>query len=313
MEARPDSPPPEPVRKSALPFFAVALALYALPGAAAQASSAVLGLAWSEVFAFLLPAAVFAAGSNLRPATFLLLARRPSAAQVVLGLLCGAAGFVAAGSLMALTALLLPQSWLEAFDLGRLFKGPLLERVSLGVLASTLAPLCEEAAFRGYVQNALLSRLRPGAAIAASSFLFAAMHLDPVRFVAVFALGLLFGWLAWRSGSLWPSVAAHAANNGIASLLTVSGLAELGPETANPRAALLTLVIAGFPLLLLASAYRFATQRPPPVEEAMVRRDPADVSASFRPGRIPPPLAAAAALGIALLALIEALGRGPKP
>ncbi len=308
-----DTPPRPPVRKSALLFFAVALVLYALPGSMAQASSPVLGLAWSEVFAFLLPAAIIAAGSNLRPAAFLLLARRPTAAQVVLGLLCGVASFLVAGALMALSTLLLPSSWLETFDLGRLFRGPPLQRVSLGLLASTLAPFCEEAAFRGYVQTALLARLRPGAAIAASALLFATTHLDPVRFVPVFALGLLFGWLAWRSGSLWPAVAAHAANNGIASALTVSRLADLTPEKADPKAALVTLVVGAVPLLLLAGAYRTATPVPPRVEEATVLRDPTDPSADFRPNRIPPLLAAAAAIGGALLVLIGAVGRGARP
>ncbi len=312
MDATPPEHPP-PARASAWPFFALALVLYTLPGAAAQRWNPVLGLAWSEIFVFLLPAAIFAAGSNLRPAAFLLLAQRPTPAQALLGLLCGAAGFFVAGSLMAFTAPLFPQSWLEAFDLARLFQGPPVERVSLGLLASTLAPLCEEAAFRGFVQNALLARLRPAGAIVASAFLFAAMHLDPVRFVAVFALGLLFGWLTWRSGSIWPAVAAHVANNGIASLLAVAGQAELSPDAAAPGTALYTLAIGAVPLLLLASAYRWATPRPPPVEAVMVRRDPADVSTGFRAGRIPTPLAAAAAVGIALLGLIEAFGRGPKP
>ncbi len=314
MDATPsETQPPQPVRKSALLFFAVALLLYALPGQIAQASSVVLGLAWSEVFAFLLPAAIFAAGSNLRPAAFLLLARRPTVAQVLLGFLCGVASFLVAGALMALSALLLPRGWLEAFDLTRLFQGPPIKRASLGVLASTLAPFCEEAAFRGYVQSALLSRFRPRAAIVASAFLFATMHLDPVRFVAVFALGLLFGWLAWRSGSLWPAVAAHAANNGIAAALTASGMAELASEPVDPKAALFTLVVSSVPLLLLASAYRSATPAPPPVESAIVRRDPSDGSATFRASRIPPHLAAAAAIGGVLLVLIGALGRGAKP
>jgi hypothetical protein len=52
-----------------------------------------------------------------------------------------------------------------------------------------------------------------------TAFVFSAFHLDPVGLAARFELGLLFGLLAWRSGSLWPAMAAHGANNLISSLL----------------------------------------------------------------------------------------------
>ncbi|MBU6429654.1 MAG: CPBP family intramembrane metalloprotease, partial [Cyanobacteria bacterium REEB65] len=38
-------------------------------------------------------------------------------------------------------------------------------------------------------------------------------------------LGTFLAWLAWRSGSLLPGMAAHAANNALA-LLQVNGLPE---------------------------------------------------------------------------------------
>lgn len=301
-------PPPAPARKSALGFFAATLLLHAFPGAGAQALRPGLGLAWSEVFAFLLPAAAAAAGGNLRPGPFLLLSRRPTLAQVVLGLACGATGFVAATGLMALTASLLPESWVEAFDITHLFQGPPGSRMAIAASAAVLAPLCEEAAFRGYVQSALLTRLGPAAAIAGSALLFAAMHLDPVRFPAVLALGLLFGWLAWRAGSLWPAVVAHAANNGIAAALALGGVAEAGAEGPDRRAALAMLGAGAMLLLPVALAYRSVTPRPPPPGEAIVRRDPSDPSIRFRLGRVPQAYLAATALGLALLLAIAALG-----
>jgi uncharacterized protein len=311
VEAPPDPtgvPPPRPARKSALGFFAATLLLYALPGAGAQSLRPALGLAWSEVFAFLLPAAAAAAGSNLRPGPFLLLSRRPTGAQVALGLACGAAGFPAATGLMALTASLLPASWVEAFDITHLFRGPPGARMAIAAAAAVLAPLCEEAAFRGYVQSALLTRFGPAAAIASSALLFAAMHLDPVRFPAVLALGLLFGWLAWRAGSLWPAVAAHAANNGIAAALALGGVAEAGAERPDPRAALAMLAVGALVLAPAALAYRSATPKPPPPAEAMALRDPSDPSVRFRFRRVPQPYLAAVALGFALLLALAALG-----
>ncbi len=304
----PTGTPPATARKSALGFFAATLVLHALPGASLQALRPALGLAWSEVFAFLLPAAAAAAGGNLKAGRFLLLSRRPTAAQLGLGLACGATGFVAATGLMALTASLLPESWVQAFDLTHLFQGTPAERLGIAAAASLLAPLCEEAAFRGYVQSALLTRRGPAAAIGGSAFLFAAMHLDPVRFPAVLALGLLFGWLAWRAGSLWPAVAAHAANNGIAAALTMAGAAGARAEQPDRRAALAMLGLGALILLPTVLAYRGATPRPPPPEEAIALRDPSDPTTRFRLGRVPQVYLAATALGLALLLAIATLG-----
>ena len=51
---------------------------------------------------------------------------------------------------------------------------------------------------------------------AVSSLLFAAAHAEPAHVVLVLPLGLWFGFLRWRSGSLWPSLVAHIVNNGMA-------------------------------------------------------------------------------------------------
>jgi hypothetical protein len=220
---------------------------------------------------------------------------------VVLGLLCGAAAFPVANGLMALASAALPESWVRQFDLSRLFQGPILERAGIALVASLLAPLCEEAAFRGYVQSALFTRRRPGAAIVLSALLFALMHLDPVRFPAVLALGAFFGWLAWRAGSLWPAVAAHAANNGIGSALVL--LVGVEPDLGAPVVGqALFLVAAGAGVLaLFAALYRRATPAPPASEALGVRLDPADPSVRFRWFKVPPSPLALGALGLALL------------
>ncbi len=287
--------------KGVLGFFAVVMLLYAVPGAGAQSLSAPLGLAWTQLFVFLLPAWAAAAGSNLRPRDFLLLARRPTAGQVVLGLLCGAAAFPVANGLMALSSAVLPESWVREFDLSRLFQGPPLERVGIALAASLLAPLCEEAAFRGYVQGALLTRRRPRAAVGLGAFLFAAMHLDPVRFPAVLVLGALFGWLAWRAGSLWPAVAGHAANNGIGSLLVLATEVEPVPAAPEVRQALLLAAAGAGVLALFAALYRSATPAPPASQALVVRLDPADPSTRFRWFKVPPSLLGLGALGLVLL------------
>ena len=310
-EIRPPAPPapPPPPRKNGLAFFAIVLALYGVLGTLAQVASPLLGLAWSEVFALLLPAFVAAAGSNLNPTRALLLSRKPSARTVALALLIGAAGFLAAGAIMELTSIALPARWLQIFDISKLFERPPLERAALSVAAATVAPFCEEVAFRGWLLTALRTRCRTGAAIVLSASLFAVMHLDPVRFSALVALGVLYAWMTWRSGSVWPAVLAHATNNGLGIALASSDAADLGatrPPTAQlVGAAIFTLALAGGVLSLLAMAYRRAAPAPPPVGDALVRRDPTEESTAFHFGRVPAgQLAAIGAAGFSLAALL---------
>jgi len=289
--------------------FAASLLLYLVPGIVAQRASPAAGLAWTEIFAFLVPAAAATTGSNLRPIPFLRLSRVPTAAQALLGLLLGVAGFVVAGALHGLLSALFPEAWVRAFDVTRLFDGPPWRRLTLTILASLLAPLCEEVAFRGYVQGALLTRLAPGRAIALSSLLFAAMHLDPVRFLPVLGLGVLYGWITWRSGSLWPAVAAHVANNGIASLLALSSAGD-APERIDPLWAAAAMIAGGAVVALLATVYRGATPRPPPPAESLVLRDARDPSIGFRWSRLPPAFGLLAMLGAGALLAIGLLARG---
>lgn len=317
MEATPDERPPAAPpagSKSALAFFAALLGLF--PAALlAQWASPVVGLAATQLFAFLMPAVVATVGSNLRIGPYLKL-RAPGIVPVVLGSLAGGAAYLVAGAVMTLTQRLLPQSWVKLFDVARIFEGPPWERAALAVLAVAIAPVCEEIAFRGYLQSTLSLRRRPAVAVLAGAVLFATLHLDPVRFPALVVLGSLFGWLTWRAGSIWPAVAAHAANNGIAMLLLLS----LGPvEPASPPVAAVAAML-GFgaaSLAALAVVYRAVTPRPPPASDATVLRDPTSPSIAWHPARIPRPLLRAALGGVAILlvlavaGLAAAVSRGP--
>jgi membrane protease YdiL (CAAX protease family) len=304
QEPGPPPAPPSPPRASAGGFFAAVLLLYLLPGALAQGKHLGAGLAWTQLFAFLLPAAAAAAGANLRPGAFLLLARRPSFAQVGLGLLAGVAGFAAAGSLVALWSHLLPPAWLEAYDIGRLFEGTPVRRAAMVELTALLAPVCEEIAFRGYLQSALRLRLPDRATLGLGAALFAAMHLNPVSLPGLLLLGLLFGWLALRAGSIWPAVAAHLANNGISSVLAATGLADGAPAAPTVGAILGPLAFSVGGLAAVLGAYRAATPAPPPPLDAAVPFAPALAADGFRWSRLPPGYLLWAALGSGALALL---------
>ncbi|HYD41082.1 MAG TPA: type II CAAX endopeptidase family protein [Anaeromyxobacter sp.] len=305
--------PPAPARPTpaaAIGFFTVLLALVLFEGLA-QLASPVLGLAWSELFTMLLPALVAAAGSNLRVVPYLGLGR-PRALPVALGALCGVAGYFAAAGLAGLWISILPRELAERFpDVSRIFRGPVPVQVTITALAAGLAPVCEEAAFRGYFQRTLARASGPGVAIAATGVLFAARHLDPLRFAPLVLLGILFGWLSWRAGSLWPAIAAHAANNGVGAATVLSGL--VAPETAQADVSVggqVTVLLAGAALLApIALLYRRATPAPPPADACVEPREPALPTTRFLPWLVPTPLQWAVVAGVVtLLALVAFSG-----
>jgi membrane protease YdiL (CAAX protease family) len=76
-----------------------------------------------------------------------------------------------------------------------------------------VAPIVEEMLFRGYVQRRLLERWPPAVAIAVSTLMFGAAHLDPGEGLMAAVIGVWLGIVAWRCGSIWPSIACHATQN----------------------------------------------------------------------------------------------------
>ena len=89
----------------------------------------------------------------------------------------------------------------------------------LSVLAlAVLTPLAEEIFFRGFVQRGLVNRWGPVPGLVVSAAVFSGLHFSPAVLLPVFVTGLLLGALYWRTGSLWPCIAVHAAQNFVAVL-----------------------------------------------------------------------------------------------
>jgi membrane protease YdiL (CAAX protease family) len=83
------------------------------------------------------------------------------------------------------------------------------------------APITEEFFARGFLYRGWSeSFLRVPGAILASSVVWTALHLqyDWFFFGEVFSIGLLLGWLRYRSNSTWLTVIVHGVNNLAATL-----------------------------------------------------------------------------------------------
>ncbi len=73
--------------------------------------------------------------------------------------------------------------------------------------------ITEEIAYRGLIQHWLQTAVKPWRAIILASALFTAMHLSVLSAPYIFLLGLLLGWLKWKTGSLYPSMLVHILHN----------------------------------------------------------------------------------------------------
>lgn len=103
----------------------------------------------------------------------------------------------------------------------KLFEGVMKE--PWGYLAiGLLAPLAEELVFRGAILRTLLKLIDSRwhwAAIAISAIIFGAVHGNLPQFVHASLIGLLLGWMYYRTGSILPGVMFHWVNNTIAYVM----------------------------------------------------------------------------------------------
>ncbi len=84
---------------------------------------------------------------------------------------------------------------------------------------SIMAPLFEEWLCRGLVLRGLMKNMKPEWAVVVSAAFFAVLHMNPWQAVAAFALGLLFGYVYYRTGSLKLTMLMHCVNNTFSVLM----------------------------------------------------------------------------------------------
>ena len=89
---------------------------------------------------------------------------------------------------------------------------------------SVAAPMSEEVLARGFLfRGWSASFLRVPGAIILSSLVWTIVHLqyDMYFLAEVFSIGLWFGYMRYRAGSLWLTIVLHALNNLTAVVLTM--------------------------------------------------------------------------------------------
>jgi ABC-2 type transport system permease protein/sodium transport system permease protein len=155
-------------------------------------------------------------------------------------------------------------------DAGLTFLGPEHERMLRGLTAEwrnlspalvvgsvALAGALEELFFRGYLFSALRAAAGARTAIVVSAVLFGLFHFPSAfdRLLPSTLMGLVLGWVCWRTGSVLPGMFLHAAYNGLfVSLVFLEG--SDGRENLPPPWIGGALVLAAAGAAILAYATR---------------------------------------------------------
>lgn len=89
--------------------------------------------------------------------------------------------------------------------------------MSAGFLGMTIlvTPFAEEVFFRGFLFRWMSGNRPVWLAAIISSVMFGVAHILPPQAISAALMALLLCWLYWRTGSVWPAVAAHITNNAL--------------------------------------------------------------------------------------------------
>ena len=182
----------------------------------------------STLFAFFLPAFVYARVVNKKPLKHLGFITTISSRQVFLVVLIATAGLFLSGALAELNQIIpIPKNWSAYFHkLEDDYSDQVLimaKMKSFGdflftlIVIALVPAIVEESLFRGALQQILVKWFRNAwMGILVTSIIFSAIHMSYYGFLPRAALGLILGFLYYYSKNIWLNILAHFLNNGIA-------------------------------------------------------------------------------------------------
>jgi len=84
-----------------------------------------------------------------------------------------------------------------------------------------IAALSEEMLFRGFLQVSLEKKGDINRAVIMSSLTWTLIHINPYWAIQIFITGIFLGFVAWRTGSVYPAMIVHGTNN-LLSLVSIN-------------------------------------------------------------------------------------------
>lgn len=126
--------------------------------------------------------------------------------------------------------------------------------IVLIVAGAFTGPVCEEIIFRGIILKEFLKTYNPQKAIVFSSIIFGAIHMIPLQMIGAFFIGLVLGYVYYKTKSLWLPIVLHILNNLVAFLFGMGGEIETTREWfGNDVLYILSFVVA---ILIVFVLYR---------------------------------------------------------
>lgn len=129
---------------------------------------------------------------------------------------------------------------------------------------SVFAPVLEEVLFRGAIQGYLTRKTgSPLLSVLVASLIFGIIHINPVQVVYATLLGVLFGWIYYRTGSLLSVIVGHVLNNSLATIVMLAAGDSGVEESAAANEAPAYFMFAVFAVISIALALKLNRMLPP--------------------------------------------------
>lgn len=139
----------------------------------------------------------------------------------------------------------------------------LLSRDIVGALTiSVFAPILEEVMFRGAIQGYIMRKTgKPWLSILLASLVFGIFHMNPVQIAYASMLGVVLGWIYYRTGSLLSVIVGHVLNNSMATIVMLA-LSDVDVSAAQSVSSEIFSFVF-FALLSLFFAWKLNRSLPP--------------------------------------------------
>ena len=158
------------------------------------------------------------------------------------------------------------------------------------LVVAIFAPIFEEWLCRGMVLRGLLTKMKPGWAIVVSALFFAVIHANPWQALNAFLIGLMMGYVYYKTGSLILTMVIHFVNNGTSVILSnIESLKDYDYMIDMMDKSTYYLVVTISVIILAACLWAFSRikvenpwgniDRIPPADETVVEEAPAETPA----------------------------------
>ena len=125
-------------------------------------------------------------------------------------------------------------------------------------------PIAEEILFRGVFLKELLKwKSNPWWAIGVSAITFSIIHVNFTQMISALPLGIIMGWLYFKTQSLWPSIIIHITNNSICCIpSSIGSLSFLDIICNHPLIGILIIVpLNSILIFLIIRRINYKTER----------------------------------------------------